>query len=44
MTDFLEDFTLQNTNSNPQLRDLTLFIRDRYGGQNTEVRTENHTR
>jgi hypothetical protein len=25
MTDFLEDFTLQNTNSTPQLSDLTLL-------------------
>jgi hypothetical protein len=44
MTDFLEYFALQNTNSTPQLRDLTLLdlhqrpLRE----QNTGVRTENH--
>jgi hypothetical protein len=46
MTDFLEYFTLQNTNSNPQLRDLTLLdlhqrpLRGtKHGSQNREPHT-----
>jgi hypothetical protein len=41
MTDFLESFTLQNTNSNPQLRDLTLLDLHQRPLRRTKHRSQN---